>query len=187
METLVKIGLFLAVIGGLFVSEQAYERHLIAKGDTAGYSRAKGEWAASEASIKADAEAKAGKKTKEAEAKTDKLQKDFDTLADDRQKDKAKHETDKNRAVANALAGRERLRNPDGSTCGALSRTENGQGAEAGAGTSPAKGSDLMPETAATILSIAGDTAQIVRDFNTVLDRYQRIEAACNERVEAAK
>ncbi len=168
------------LILGLVFAEQAYEHHLIANGDAAGYARANGEWERKEAKITADAEVKASKKTAEAEAKTATLQAEFDKLADDRQKEKANHEKDTARHVAAAIAGTERLHNPDGGTCGALPGTENGQGAEAGSGTPPEARADLLPGTAATILRIAGDYGQLVRDYNTVLDRYQRIEAACN-------
>ena len=40
--------------------------------------------------------------------------------------------------------------------------------------------SDVMPETAATILSIAGDIAQNVRDENSLRDMYNLAREVCN-------
>ena len=39
---------------------------------------------------------------------------------------------------------------------------------------------DIMPETAATILSIAGDAAKDVRDYNALVDIYNAARTACN-------
>ena len=39
---------------------------------------------------------------------------------------------------------------------------------------------DIMPETAARILSIAGDAAKDVRDYNALVDIYNAARTACN-------
>jgi hypothetical protein len=181
METLIKVLLVLGLIGGVVAAEQAYEAHLIAKGDAIGAGRVKGEWVKSEAGIKAAAELEAAAETKKAKAETDALQLKFDQLADRQQKDWTDHEFAKRIAVAAALAGDERLSiDTTGGSGRALPEGGPAEGSSAGTNATPAPRTYLLPATAAAILDIAGDYGQIVRDYNDLLDRFDAVRASCN-------
>ncbi len=170
-----------AVLALLFVAEQAYEAHLVGQGDTAGYARAKGEWAAAETKIKADAVREAAADTKKAREETAALQLKFDQLGDVQQKARFDHENDIRIAVAGALAGTERLSIPTGAGAGgALPEAGTVEGSAARAGASPAARTDILPSAAAAVLSVAGDYGQLVRDYNDLLDRFDAARASCN-------
>lgn len=168
-------------LAALFAAEQAYESHLIGKGDMAGYTRAKGERAREEAKIKDVAELAAGAETKRARAETAAVQLKFDQLGDSQQKARIDHEISKNIAVAAALAGTERL------SISAASRASSAipeagalESAAAGAGTEAEARVELMPAVAAAVLRFAGDYGQLVRDYNAVVERYDIARASCN-------
>jgi Tfp pilus assembly major pilin PilA len=163
------------------IAGEAYKAHIIKVADTAGYARANGEWKGREADITEEARKHAQQETDRTHADTAALQEKFDTLADTRQKEKTQHEEDKRTAVTLALAGVERMRIP--TTSGAIDPVRdagNSQGATARTGIATAPPAYLLPETVAAILDIAGDYGQLVRDYNTVVDRYSDIERACN-------
>jgi len=165
----------------LVVLEQAYEARLVGRGDTAGYARAKGEWKSAEAKIAADAERQAAVDTKKAREETAALQLKFDQLGDVQQKARIDHEIDKNIAVAAALAGTERLSIVAAiGTGGALHESGTLEGSAVRAGATATPRIDLLPGTAATVLRIAGDYGQLVRDYNAVLDRFDAARASCN-------
>lgn len=168
-------------IAAAWASIAAYESHVKTVADKAGYDRANGEWQVREAGIVKAVQAQAKHDSDVAHAETAALQTKFDNLADTRQKEKAQHEQDKRSAVSRALAGVERLRLPAAvDTSGQVRAAGNGEGAAAGSGVAAAPATYLLPETAAAILDIAGDYGQLVRDYNTVVDRYADIERACN-------
>lgn len=171
----------------LIGAADAYQAHIISKADKAGYDRATGESKLREASIATEARKHAEADTKQARDDTAALQEKFDNLADIRQKENAHHEEDKRAAVSRALAGTERLRIPTGpATSDPVRKVGDGESAELGTGVATAPSAVLLPATAATILYIAGDYGQLVRDYNTVVDRYADIERACNATGRAA-
>lgn len=165
------------VVGGA----DAYLDHVQSVADKTGYDRATGEWKAKEAGITIAADEKVAAANKRAAADTEALQNQFNLLADKRQKEKTDHENDKAAAVARALAGVERLRiATTPSTADALPAAGHGESAGPAGGSETASTADLLPETAAVILDVAGDYGQLVRDYNAVVDRYELIEHACN-------
>jgi hypothetical protein len=181
VETLIKVLLVLGLVGGVVAAEQTYEAHLIAQGDAIGAGRVKGEWVKSEAGIKATAEREAAAETKKAHAETDALQLKFDQLADRQQKERTDHEFAKRIAVAAALAGDERLSiDTTGGSGRALPEGGAAEGAAAGADAAPAARAYLLPKSAAAVLDFAGDYGQLVRDYNSVLERFDAARASCN-------
>jgi len=171
----------LLAVGALTAGAEGYKSHLISQADKAGYDRANGEWQVREAGIAKAVQAQSKHDSDVARAETAALQAKFDNLADTRQKEKAQHEEDKRSAVSRALAGVERLLLPTAvDSHSQVREAGNGEGAAAGTGVAAAPATYLLPETAATVLDIAGDYGQLVRDYNTVVDRYADIERACN-------
>lgn len=182
-----KAGAAVVGLALLIGAADAYQAHIISKADKAGYDRATGESKLREASIATEARKHAEADTKQARDDTAALQTKFDNLADIRQKENAHHEEDKRAAVSRALAGTERLRIPTGpATSDPVRKAGDGESAELGTGVATAPSAVLLPATAAAILYIAGDYGQLVRDYNTVVDRYADIERACNATGRAA-
>lgn len=176
-----KLGAIVLAIAALFAAEQSYEAYLIAKGDAIGAGRVKGKWVKSEAEIKAAAELEAAAETKKAKAETDALQLKFDQLADRQQKERTDHEFAKRVAVAAALAGAERLSiDTSGGAGGTLPEGGPAESSSAGANPAPAARAYLLPQAAAAVLDFAGDYGQLVRDYNSVLDRFDAARASCN-------
>jgi hypothetical protein len=170
-----------ALVGALVVAKNAYDNHLIAQGDAAGATRMQGRWDKAEAAIKADAQRMAAVGAARARAETAALQLKFDQLAERQQKDRLNHENDKRIAVASALAGNVRLSiATTGGASGALPATGTVEGAGPGAGIAREARADLLPETAAAILDIAGDYGQLVRDYNSVVERFNAARMSCN-------
>ncbi|MYM21940.1 hypothetical protein GTP46_04655 [Duganella sp. FT135W] len=167
--------------GALIAAEQAYEEHLISRGDKIGSDRVQGQWEKREATIKVDAEREAAVDSARARAETAALQSKFDQLAGRQQKDRVDHEIATKIAVAAALAGTERL-----SIAIAPAATdsvrEGGEGQSAGprAGAARETRADLQPTTAGAILRIAGDYGQLVRDYNAVVERFDAARVTCN-------
>lgn len=62
----------------------------------------------------------------------------------------------------------------------ALPEVRAPEGAAAGAGATREAYAQLLPGTAASVLRIAGDYGQLVRDYNAVVDRYESARAVCN-------
>ena len=176
-----KLGAAAVALVALLAAEQAYESHLVGKGDAAGYTRAKGERALEEARIKADAERAAGAETQRAREQTAAVQLRFEQLGESQQKARIDHEISKNIAVAAALAGTERLSIPAAARPGCtLSEAGPLEGAAAGACASPEARADILPGTAAALLGFASDYGQLVRDYNAVVDRYEIARSSCN-------
>jgi hypothetical protein len=174
------IGAALA-LAALVAAEQAYEAHLVEKGDTAGYARSNGEWTKKEAKIEAAAVFEAKADTLKAREETAALQLKFDQLGDIQQKARIDHENDIRIAVAGALAGTERLSVPTaGRPGGTLSEIGAVEGATAGAGAAPEARADLLPQISAAVLGFAGDHGQLVRDYNDLLERFNAARASCN-------
>jgi len=170
-----------AVLVAIALAEQSYEAHLIAKGDAAGAARVQGRWDSAEAAIKADAVREAAVDTARAHAETAALQLKFDQLTERQQKDRIDNENEKRIAVAAALAGDIRLSVATIGTAGSsLSEARAVEGAGSGAGLAPAARADLLPETAAAILGVASDYGQLVRDYNSLLGRFDAARAVCN-------
>jgi hypothetical protein len=152
-----------------------------AANQTAAYARANGEWIAKEAKIESAAVRQAAADTKKAREETAALQLKFDQLGDVQQKARIDHENDIRIAIAGVLAGTERLSIPTAAgSGGALSEAGAIEGAATGAGATPEARADILPGTAATILRIAGDYGQLVRDYNAVLERFDTARASCN-------
>lgn len=182
-----KAGAALLAVAAVLAAGDAYLSHRDAVADKAGYERADGEWRQREACIAQAVQKHVADETKQARSETAALQEKFDNLADIRQKENAHHEEDKRAAVSRALAGTERLRIPTGpATSDPVRKAGDSESAELGTGVATAPSAVLLPATAAAILYIAGDYGQLVRDYNTVVDRYADIERACNATGRAA-
>ncbi|MYN42750.1 hypothetical protein GTP55_25735 [Duganella sp. FT109W] len=170
-----------AVLVVILLAEQSYESHLIAKGDGAGAARVHAEWKASEAAIEANARREAAADAARARAETAALQSKFAQLAERQQKDRVDHENEKRIAVAAALAGDVRL---SVTTAGGAGNPLHEVGADEGSGSRagpPAEArANLLPATASAILGIAGDYGQLVRDYNSLLGRFDTARATCN-------
>lgn len=176
-----KLGALVLAVTALLAAGDAYKRHIESVADKAGYDRSEGEWRKREAGIAEAARQHAEAGAKQARDETDALQEKFNAMADTRQKEKAQHEQDKRTAIAAALAGTERLRIPTNPAANcAVREAGNGQDASTGTGVAPTSSADLLPQTAADILDIATDYGQLVRDYNTVVDRYADATRACN-------
>jgi hypothetical protein len=172
-----------AIVLAAVLAKQAYDARLVKQGDGIGYARAKGEWAEAERRIKDDAEHEAAIETGKARQETVALQKKFDQLADSQQNDRIDHENEKRIAVAAALAGTERLSFPARSeSCagGAVPQAGAAEDSGTGAGAGAEARTFLLPGTAAAIFRIAADDAQLVRDYNSLVDRYAAARAICN-------
>jgi hypothetical protein len=171
----------MALVGALAVVKNAYDGHLIAKGDAAGAARVQGRWDKAEAAIKADAQRMAAVDTARARAETAALQLKFDQLAERQQKDRLDHENDKRIAVAGALAGHVRLSIATAAgASGTLLEAGTVEGAGSGASAPAEARANLLPETAAAVLGIAGDYGQLVRDYNAVVERFDAVRTSCN-------
>lgn len=115
---------------------------------------------------------------RQAQAQTVAIQAQADRDAAAYQLERDHHEKDIAQHVAAALAGVERLRVP---VAGCTVR-EGSAPTSAAAPASAVDGTpaDLMPGTAASILRIAGDSAQLVRDYNKLLERFDTCRAVAN-------
>lgn len=153
---------------------------LVKEGDTAGYTRATLEWERKEKAIKAETDAKYAQQLEHAKQQTADLQRDFDDLADIRLKEKYDGTKKLDAAVAAAVARTERLSiRTAGTSCpvpGGSAPTDPGP---AGGPGGEAR-TDLLPETTAAIFSIAADSAELVRDYNDVVKRYELARVTCN-------
>lgn len=116
-----------------------------------------------------------------ADAETKRLKDNAIALAKQNKIERDKHEREIESRVAGALAGREWLRvqttGADYSLRGEAAPTSAGIGATTG----DEKGAYLVPRYAATIFRIAGDTAQLVYDFNEVVDRFNECREVANK------
>lgn len=175
------LGASIALVG-LALAKQAYDSRLVAQGDSAGSARVQALWTEAEAKIKADAEAAAALDTARARAETKALQSKFDQLAASQQKDRIDYEKDQRIAVASALAGDERLSIAIVAADSSRAVSEVGAAEGAGVGVIPSAETRtyLMPETSAVILDIAGDYGQLVRDYNSLLERFGIMRDSCN-------
>jgi hypothetical protein len=164
----------LALVASLIAGYFAWHHHV----DQGGYDRADAEWKLKEAQIKADAAQKLADATGAARAKEQALNRSLLTETEKRLMENASHE--KTIAGLNtAIRARDlRLsiaidpRSLPGCATASDPATAGGPSAEARA--------DVMPETAVDILGIAGDIAKGVRDFNAVVDAYNKARETCN-------
>lgn len=176
-----KIGAAAFAVAALVSAGLGYHHRVYEQGDTAGFQRRDKQAKIDEAAIESQVAARYSKDLADARAETARLQAAADADAVTHQLDKDRHETDIKKHVAAALAGTERLRIATSAAPGCPVRSEaQAAGATAGTGASGETGSDLLPGTAAAIFRIAGDSRQLVLDYNTVVDRYDKIRASCN-------
>jgi hypothetical protein len=166
-----------ALIAAVIFGYKAWEHHI----DQQGYARANGEWELKEAQIKADAAQKLADATVAARAKEQALNRSLLTETEKRLMENAAHE--KTIAGLNTAIRTRDLRlsiaidprSLPGCATASDSTPSGGPGTEARAG--------VMPETAVDILGIAGDIAKNVRDYNAVVDAYNRARAVCNDKL----
>lgn len=144
------------------------------------YARATAEWAAKEKAIEAAADQKYAEELATAKRQAKDLQEKFDKLAVDHLTEKAKNEKAIERHVAAALANTERLSVLTAGASCSVPGEAKGEGTGPGAGTSDEARTDLLPSTTATLFRIAGDYGQLVRDYNSVVERYGVIRETCN-------
>ena len=169
---LIGVALLLAtLVAGYFWWEGRIEARVTA--------RVNADWTAKEEKISAAAEALYQKKLVKALADQKTLMEADAKLAAESAAWEKNHEAAVQKHIGAVLSGVERLRvavRPPASKAGG--RPESTAAAPASEPGS-AETAEIMPGVAAAILSIAGDSARDVHDFNELLARYQMIEAAC--------
>lgn len=170
--------ILLAAIAAVIGAYKTWEHRVYQQG----YKAADTEWQAKEARIRADAAEKLATATNEARAREQKLLADLNGMSIIRIEENEKHEKAIAQYIAAARAGALRLSvaiNPRSiPRCPAAAdpAPAGGPGRETRA--------DLMPEVAETVLSVGGDIAKGVRDYNAVLDAYNRARETCNAGVD---
>lgn len=92
--------------------------------------------------------------------------------------EKEKHDEDLADAQRRMRAGTDRLRCPAASTVHAVTTAPAGPTAGGPAPDEP--GAAVVPEVAADILGLAADTAELVRKYDRVVDRYDACRALNN-------
>jgi len=137
------------------------------------------EWAAKEKAISAAAEAAYTKKLEAALARQKALAEEDAKLAAQSAKWEKDHELTLEKHTAAVLSGVERLRVEVRYPASEVAGSAEGDTAATAHHAEPAKTADIMPEVAAAILRIAGDSAGDVQAFNDLLAHYRTIEAAC--------
>lgn len=116
---------------------------------------------------KADAETKRLKDEALAQAAANKIE-------------RVKHEKDVESRVANALAGREWLRVQTTTADYPIRSETASSSAGIGATFGGEKEAYLVPRYAATIYRIAGDSAQLVHDYNELVDKFNQCRDVAN-------
>lgn len=149
-----------ALVAALLASGLWYRHHVYESGYTAGV-----------ASQKAIGDAALAKANADARIKQDQLQAEADESEMKRAMGNEKYAKDLEVARADVRAGRERL-----SIAGACS-SRPANSAQAGAATGPGSETrtDLLPGTADALIRIAGASAEDVRSYNALLDRYNAV------------
>ncbi len=180
METLVKIGVVLAIIGGIVFGFNHWKSGIEDAADKRGYDRRQAEWVVAEAGIKLAAETEAAKGLMEANAKTAAIQAKFDQGQVDRLKEKKNAEEKLAGHVAAALAGTERLSFDTGRTGCAIPAEGKAGDPASPAGSAGEARTYVLPGVAAAILRIARDSSSLVRDFNDVVEAYNSCRATAN-------
>lgn len=167
------IGILVA-ISALAALEQAYEHHIWQQG----YDKAESKWDEREKGITlkttqmlSDAKDKAAKDERS-------LRDYYDERVGNLMKVNKDHETTENRLRSDVRSGALKL-SVSIARCSVRGATES---ADSSASTNPGgeARADLLPETSEAILSIAGESARTVRDFNTVIDLYNAARKTCN-------
>lgn len=164
------------VVGGLSWGVHALVQH----GDAAGYARANLEWEEKEQAVEAQVAAKYDEALVSTRQRAADLQKELDALELARYQENTNAAKNLEKAVAAAVARTERLSIRTSATGCAVpgGATSGNSGPASGAGGEAR--TDLLPETAAAIFSIAADSAGLVRDYNDVVRRYDLARIACN-------
>lgn len=169
-----KLAAVLAAVALAIVGYRVWEHHMY----TQGYSVRDGEAKTEEARLSADATAKQSTAAGEAWRREQDLRADLDAADAKRFKENADHEKINAALLARVRSGELRLSIavksgslPDRAPA-TNPATAGGPGAETRA--------DLMPGTVESILSIAGRSASDVRDYNALVDRYNRARETCN-------
>lgn len=160
----------LLVLGYVWWSHQVEAR---------GYAAAEAIYKKREADITAQAKDEYTKKLEHALGKQQALQQEVDTQTASRAAWEKAHETAAQKRIDAANAGTERLRIQIARAASAVPGVAQSGAAGAAGDPGQTEGADLMPGTAAAILSLARDGAGLVRDYNDLLARYRTIEAAC--------
>lgn len=157
IRALVYLAIIAAVLGGY----KAWEHRVY----SAGY-----------AARDIEAKAQAVDDTLSAQARERKLIADMNEQSQQRYAENADHEKtiDALRARARAGALRLSVAVDPGAHCYATNPAAAARSGEQAR-------TDLMPSTTDAVLGIAADSARHVRDYNAVLDAYNRARATCNE------
>lgn len=151
-----------------------------------GYDRADAAWQKREAKISADAEAKYASRLAKAVQRADALQDEVGRLSDLRVKEESDHAQNVEERVAAVRAGYERLRiRTSAPACPLPGGAAKAPAANSG-GPSDSQDAEVLPEVAAEFVSIAGDTAKDVRDYNALLDYTVKMRAECMRAPEAS-
>lgn len=176
-----RIWLGIGAVVAVVAAGLAYHHSIYMDGDTAGYARRNREAVETEKLIAAQVEKRHAADLAAANTETARLQSVADADALKHQQENDRHEADIKNHVAAALAKRERLYIATGPSASCPVRDQaTPKGSAAGTGPGDETRTEIMPDAAAAIYRIAGDSAQLVRDYNTVVDRYDKIRTSCN-------
>lgn len=171
---LIGLAMAAAVVGAY----KTWEHHVYQQGVTATDDK----WKKKEVEIKAGAAEKLAEATAEAQRKERALNLVVLRQTEQRIQENANHEKRVTALTARVLAGDERLRIAINTR--SLPQRPAGADPAAGAGSGGETRADLMPGTTERIFRIAGGIARLVRDYNAVVDAYNRARETCNAGVD---
>lgn len=171
-DVLIKIGLAVALIVALFTFKHWYDKSHF----DAGFNAAKLEYEAREMTITTQAQTELAQKNADALQRERGLIEYYDQVATLRNRDLQNYEKTISdlRATHSFGLRADVTRNP-------LYRTEPGTNTGITAGLSATERAELMPGTVDAILRIAVRSARDVRDYNDLLDLYNKARLECNK------
>lgn len=169
-----RLAAVLALMAGAVLGYRVWENHVYQQG----YKTANDEATTREAKISAEATARHAAAAGDAWTRERELRDDFAAVETKRFKENAEHEKINAALLARARAGELRLSIPV-KPC-PVSGNAPATGAAATPGPGDETRTDLLPATVERIFSIAGRSASDVRDYNALLELYNRARATCN-------
>ena len=169
-----------SLVIALFVGAAVYHHKITTDAYKAGYAAREAIAVETELRITHQVAKQRAEDQAKADAETKRLKQNADNLAAQQKIERAKHEKNVQDHIAAALAGREWLRVQTTGASYPIRSEASPESAGIRAAAGSEKGAYLVPESAATIYRIAGDTAQLVHDYNALLDRFNECRATAN-------
>ncbi len=176
----IKILIALALLGGAVFGFEHWKHGIEDAADQRGYDRADKMWKIKEAEVAKQVEDQKATDAAEAKRREDALRKQYDDAQVARAKENEDAKKKLESHVAAALAGAERLSFGTDRTCGAVRDQAAPADPAAAGGTEDEARAYVLPGVAATIFRIASDSAAAMRDYNRVLDLYDKAMTTCN-------